>query len=98
MKLGATISSERGKPVTKTGNDYLEIVVKGEDGTLIARLTIKPAYHNKSELHYYDNTMQSDGFTSNPSIKKNGNLKHDKCTCIPDSTKMCPYCYENVPF
>lgn len=31
MKLHLTTESERGKPVTKSGNDYIEIKVKGED-------------------------------------------------------------------
>ena len=40
MKLHTTITSERGKPVTKSGNEYIEIIVQGENHTNILELKL----------------------------------------------------------
>ncbi len=40
MKLHLTATSERGKPITKSGNDYLELEVKGENKQNILELNI----------------------------------------------------------
>jgi hypothetical protein len=43
MKLHATITSERGKPVSKSGNDRLEISVVNENRKQVALITILPS-------------------------------------------------------
>lgn len=74
MRLGATITSERGKPVTKTGNEYLEIIITNERGEQELRLDI---------------TRDEDGFIADVldystgevvRVKENGSPKHGK-TC-----------------
>lgn len=42
MKLYATIESERGKPVSKSGNDYLAIELRGDNRRLLGHITITP--------------------------------------------------------
>ena len=41
MKLFTTITSERGKPVTKSGNENLHIEIKGENRQVIATMTFR---------------------------------------------------------
>ena len=40
MRLFTTITSERGKPVTKSGNEYIDIEVQNEHRTKIASIRI----------------------------------------------------------
>lgn len=40
MRLGATITSERGKPVTKTGNEYVSVTVNDEKGVAIVKMIV----------------------------------------------------------
>lgn len=40
MKIHLTAQSERGKPVTKSGNDELRVVIRGEDREVLATLLI----------------------------------------------------------
>lgn len=40
MKLHLTATSERGKPVTKSGNDYLDLDIRGENRNKIAKICI----------------------------------------------------------
>jgi hypothetical protein len=42
MKLFTTITSERGKPVTKSGNNYLTIILQDEMQDKVAEITILP--------------------------------------------------------
>jgi len=52
MKLHATISSERGKAANKSGNEYLEIEVKGERQEIIFEFRIQP-YEDCYEIEGY---------------------------------------------
>lgn len=40
MKLCTTIQSERGKPVQKTGNEYMDIRVTDDNGEEVATLIV----------------------------------------------------------
>lgn len=40
MKLFTTIISERGKPVTKSGNEFISVTITGEDRENILQLNI----------------------------------------------------------
>jgi hypothetical protein len=42
MRLGATITSERGKAVTKTGNEFIEVNITDSEGDIIATIGIRP--------------------------------------------------------
>jgi hypothetical protein len=42
MKLFLTAQSERGKAITKSGNEFIEIEIRGEDRRLIGFIGIKP--------------------------------------------------------
>lgn len=56
MKLFTTITSERGKPVTKSGNEYIDIdilVGSTTNNRTLARLTIRP---NERGYGLYDHT------------------------------------------
>ena len=41
MKLHAKITSERGKPVTKSGNEYLEVLVNNEQRENVYMFTVE---------------------------------------------------------
>lgn len=42
MKLHLTAESERGKPITKSGNEYLDLKIIDDNREQIARLRIYP--------------------------------------------------------
>jgi hypothetical protein len=44
MKLFLTSTSERGKPVTKSGNDYIEIKIMNENREIIFHQHFFPNY------------------------------------------------------
>lgn len=70
MKLGAIITSERGKPVTKTGNEYLSISIKDERQESIAELHVQNGY-----VRFWRSDKLKDW---NEPKTNNENLKHDK--------------------
>ena len=54
MKLATTTTSERGKPMTKTGNEFIEIELFGdrETGRLaVLRLQVNEKYPDEYDLH-----------------------------------------------
>ncbi len=79
MKLGATITSERGKFVTKTGNEYLNINLNNEKGNIVYRVH----YTEKSIVILEDDKCIFQ--------KLNGNLKHGECKHgnAPESCATC---------
>lgn len=92
MKLGATITSERGKPVTKTGNEYLEIKINnGSIHGVYATLTIDAGdgeielKNSKGVIVYSENAVTFS--------ESKGNLKHGKSEGI-----TCPLCEEWIPY
>ena len=75
MKLGATITSERGKPVTKTGNQNITFRLldeKGKEKYLII--------YSDIALTVYE-IVNEKGAGKRILYKENGNLKHGKCVC-----------------
>jgi len=55
MKLFLTATSERGKPITKSGNDWLKIEVIDENREVIFTKTLKPKKDDYS-IPYRDDT------------------------------------------
>lgn len=47
MKLHLTAESERGKQVTKTGNEYLDLIIRDDNREQIARLRV---YKKKDDV------------------------------------------------
>lgn len=89
MKLGATITSERGKAVTKTGNDRIEMHVMDENRRTIAYITVLPS-----------GTVIIDDIDTKEEViireKENGGLKHDKCPeCNSDMDDELSCCSNN---
>ncbi len=91
MKLGATITSERGKAITKTGNDFIEVCLNGEKGEILALFKIYAPYKAHSSvdsyiIHWLEITKDGKptgtvlhGETRREYPKKEiGNLKHGK--------------------
>lgn len=77
MRLGATITSERGKAITKTGNEYININVVNDKGHLLAYIqvleeenTIRVVVPSGIALKQEEVTLK---------LRNNENLKHDKC-------------------
>lgn len=81
MKLGATITSERGKTVSKTGNERLDIQLTGENQKSIGVLALRIIND-----HIYTAILFRDGEGVNlfsidmdtEEIKTSENLRHDK--------------------
>lgn len=89
MKLGATITSERGKAVTKTGNDFLSINIYDDKKICHGTIIIYPSL--TMDIYYRGHKININ------KDKYNGNLKHGttcrycgKCT---DGTEVCNTCY-----
>jgi len=87
MKLGATITSERGKPVTKTGNDYLKIDITDEKGEMITNIILE-RHGNLYGFSYHTGQIASIGVIS----KENGNLKHGTCSGKHDTVHAIINC------
>lgn len=71
MKLGATITSERGKAVTKTGNEYLHIDIKNEYGDIVAKVA-----YTDSGISIMSTVYCESERVDRLIEKRNGNLKH----------------------
>lgn len=56
MKLFATIQSERGKEVTKSGNDFINIVIYNKDRRIIYKMIINATGGDEYE---YNNLFYS---------------------------------------
>ena len=52
MKLCATIQSERGKTIQKTGNEYMKIILSDEQGDELVTLHVTVAYSHLQGKHY----------------------------------------------
>jgi len=78
MRLGATITSERGKPVTKTGNEYIQIQINDEKGIIYGSIHIYPTVDKYVFVQIHG---QKEDF------RLNGNLKHGK-----EYKEHDPYC------
>lgn len=80
MKLGATITSERGKPITKTGNENLEIKISGENKETLLEIRIIPSNFGY-EMKGWTNENKFFSFF----LKETGSLKQgkreEKCHC-----------------
>jgi hypothetical protein len=63
MKLGATITSERGKAITKTGNDYLEINITDEKCEMITSIILE-RHGNLYGFSYHIGQLASIGVIS----------------------------------
>jgi len=60
MKLFATIQSERGKEVTKSGNDFINIVIYDKDRRIIYKMIINAIGGNEYEYNnlFYSTRLQ----------------------------------------
>lgn len=61
MKLHLTATSERGKAITKSGNEYIELELKDENRQVIATIKVKynqmTIWHgNNLDIRSYKNT------------------------------------------
>lgn len=75
MKLGATVTSERGKAISKTGNEYLSISIKNEKQETIANITIEDS---NIRIDYERALINNIKRIPWDNLKSNENLKHDK--------------------
>lgn len=83
MKLGATITSERGKAVTKTGNDYITVQITNSANEIVCTLHINDGGTDKewnngctvvtANYERYRTIVRRIPWEN---IKNNGNLKH----------------------
>lgn len=76
MKLGVTVSSERGKPVTKTGNDFIDISLLDEHGRNIIKMRLRYVYSEIYKKDMYElcyRIESNNAFVS--SIKSLGDIK-----------------------
>lgn len=72
MKLGATTTSERGKAITKTGNNFLNINLTDDRGVSYCELLIE------QEEGFFYPTVKVDSLGKVEELKTSGNLKHGK--------------------
>ncbi len=94
MKLGATITSERGKPVTKTGNDYITVQIKNEREEIVCTLHIEDG--GKNDEWKDGCTIVTANYERNrtmvrkipwDNLKANESLKRDR-TCLRCGDKL----------
>lgn len=72
MNLGAIITSERGKAITKTGNEYINVTIYDEEQTKMLDIHIsthKGVVIYESSQNYFNIAIEK---------KSSGNLKHGK--------------------
>ncbi len=74
MKLGATISSERGKAVIKTGNEYLKVTILDSTENEVMELKFVTIKDNVILKNIWVGDMNAGSLEKY--IKENGNLKH----------------------
>lgn len=87
MKLGAIITSERGKAVTKTGNEYIETLysLTGRDSNNYRVRVIDDSKIGKIyfivESYFFGKWREivNEVTYINVTEKENGSLKHGKC-------------------
>lgn len=89
MRLGATITSERGKAVTKTANTELVVTINIENID-IGRIVTRYEGVNPTRIYYYP--IGGSGRTLLYE-KINENLKHDKCKHgnVPEVCATCKW-------
>lgn len=99
MKLGATITSERGKPVTKTGNEYINISITDDNNEVIGEVVLQRSTDGLGDIIYQRTWFREGIYTWNE--KKNGSLKHGiKCSrtdcnnLVETTGDECRECYE----
>ena len=82
MKLGATITSERGKSITKTGNINIKIDLLDENGNQKYFIM-----YTDTLLHVYE-IVNKQGGGKLILTKENGNLKHGRESCKNHGTQF----------
>lgn len=96
MKLGATITSERGKAVTKTGNENIKIDLLDESGACKATVIMEYISEGNQKIHFmYNQIINPFTITVNHERVQEsiGNLKHGKCKqCAIYHNGYCDIC------
>lgn len=94
MKLGCTVTSERGKAVTKTGNDFIEVSItdKFENKVLTIRIANTVGELPLSSITINGNQNILDALSAKIQRKTNENLKHGKCNHDWDNYGKCTIC------
>lgn len=90
MKLGATITSERGKTVMKTANDFLNIQITNSKGLIVYILRVR---EDKIQLNLKG--KDSEWTLYEEKINKellSENLKHDNNNVQDPSIGLMHYC------
>lgn len=103
MNLFCKIESERGKPVTKSGNDYIDIEVLNENREVVLDITLQP-YGENGLVHAL--IRQGDitktlwaGYLGESKPKTDGNIT---CECgqkfygLEGKEDTCPKCLEKL--
>lgn len=107
MKLGATITSERGKAVIKTGNEYIVVNVKDENDRAIAELRVYATSDGSNHVRLWVEGIDSIDHTiakrrdnlcncgMNPGFHERQYNCKDEKTNESLRRDKCPYCTEN---
>ena len=74
MKLHLTAQSERGKPVTKSGNEYLDVEIT-IDRIPVAILRVNPIGNDEFSVDYYTDMREGADFTHGIVVKSVENSK-----------------------
>lgn len=98
MKLHLTATSERGKPVTKSGNEYIKIEIKNEKREVIANYTFKWCHHYDYLPYKGYDLLKECGYckdNNKPKTAREVVCFHCKEKCITtDNVWKCPRCGE----
>jgi hypothetical protein len=74
MRLFLTATSERGKPVTKSGNDFLEMEVSIDRKPIGCLRMTHTEHDNKTEVYYYPITSNVVGSSTPLPLHKAGRV------------------------
>lgn len=92
MKLYAAITSERGKPVDKSGNEYINVSIKDENRETISELVLQRSTDGLGDIIYYRTWFADRLYPWNEKKHK----KEDGIQC-PLCDKFVPYFKDNNP-
>jgi hypothetical protein len=93
MKLYAKLTSERGKEITKSGNDWLKIEVQDENRNIIFTKTLYP---NKTKLKATEPEADEYSCNCNEGGKTENHIFWTMENYREQGNPICPFCDDEM--